>query len=403
VPLTEPGARLFFSAGDTSGDQHAARLLRRLRELLPGLQAEGLGGPELAAAGCTLHADLVASAIVGLGGAVAAVPEMLSVLRRTAAVLDARRPDAVILVDYPGLNLFVARVAHRRGIPVVYFVAPQLWGWAPWRARRFARVVDEALVLFPFEVPFFGEAGLRAVCIGHPLLDGLPGRSAMGRGADPRAAASRPEIAGRPRPVALLPGSRPREVAEHVPVLLEAARALLARFPDASFHSAHVSQVELANLQRHAARAGVPLQLHDADVHGVMASCRCAAVGSGTATLETALFGTPMVVVYHFRRLELALRPVLMVPPWFGIVNLLSGREVCPEVIFARPDPERIATELAPLMEDTPAFRAQRDALDALRRSLLDGQPAGAVERAAQHLLARLRGGRVVVPDPTLA
>src|SRR5690606_27629665 len=139
---------------DTSGDQHAARLLTRLRERVPDLAAEGLGGPRLAAAGLELHHDLVAGAIMGIGPAVRAVPELLGLLRRVAARFDAAPPDRVVLVDYPGLNLQIARLAARRGIPVTYFVAPQLWAWAPWRVRRFARVVSEAWVIFPFEVPF---------------------------------------------------------------------------------------------------------------------------------------------------------------------------------------------------------------------------------------------------------
>src|SRR6185436_8015373 len=158
-----------------------------------------------------------------------ALPSMFGVLRQTAGLLDARRPDAVVIVDYPGFNLYVARLAHRRGIPVIYFVAPQLWAWAPWRARRFARVVDEALVIFPFEEAFWRDAGLDAHYVGHPLLDTLPRDEAA------LAAVRDPAITARPRPVALLPGSRPREVSAHMPLLLAAAKELLGRHPDCSF------------------------------------------------------------------------------------------------------------------------------------------------------------------------
>jgi len=376
-----PAPRVFFSAGDISGDQHAARLLRRLSELCPGLEAEGLGGPALAAAGCTLHENLVAHAIVGLRAAAAAVPQMLTLLRRTDALLRERRPDLVILVDYPGLNLYVARVAHRLGIRVVYFVAPQLWAWAPWRVRRFARVVDEALVIFPFEVPFFARAGLKATWIGHPLLDGMPPENApVGPGAL--------AIRTRPRPVALLPGSRPREVREHTPLLLAAARRLRERFPDATFHAAHVSPVELANMAQHAERAGIELVLHGDDVHAVMEGCRAAFVASGTATLETGLFGTPLVVVYRVSRLELAVARLLFVTEMIGQVNLLAGRRICPELVFVEDDPAAVADALAPLLSDTREYREQRAALARLRRHLAG---RGAIERAAQHLAPQLR------------
>ena len=381
--------RLFFSAGDTSGDQHAARLLLRLRELVPGLSAEGLGGPALATAGCTLHEDLVAQSIFSFSGALAAVPHMLGVLRRTAGVLDARRPAAVILVDYPGLNLHVARLAARRGIPVVYFVAPQLWAWAPWRVRRFARVVDEALVIFPFEVAFWRDAGVSAQFVGHPLLDGLPRDEAGVR------AARDPAITSLPRPVALLPGSRPREVREMMPLLLAAARRLLDRHPDCSFHAAHVAPVERTNIEAHARAAGVPLTVHGDRVHAVMASCRCALVASGTATLETALLGTPLVVAYQVSASMRRVARALLVTPFFGQVNLVAGRLVAPELAFTEGDagaPQAIAEAALPLLTDTPAWRAQRQAFAALRVRLAG---PGAIERAAQALLPRLAGAGV--------
>ncbi len=376
-----PAPHLFFSAGDMSGDQHAARLLKRLQELCPGLTSEGLGGPDLAAAGCRLHEDLVQHAIVGIAAAAAAIPHMLGVLQRTAVALDERRPDAVIVVDYPGLNLHVARLAHERGIPVIYFVAPQLWAWAPWRVARFARVVDEALVIFPFEVPFFERAGLKATYIGHPLLDGLPAENAP-------LSAEGLAIRALPRPVALLPGSRPREVREHMPLLLAAARELLGRFPDASFHAAHISPTELGNMERAARVAGVPLQLHGADIHAVMAGCRAAAVASGTATLETALFGTPLIVVYRITRIERALGRLLLVTDMVGQVNLVAGRKLCPELLLVEDDAHAVAEALAPLLGDTREWREQRAALSRLRRHVTG---RGAIEKAAQHLALRLK------------
>jgi len=383
--------RLFFSVGDVSGDQHAARLVRRLQQLVPGLAVEGHGGPELAAAGCRVHTDLVRQSIMGFAAALAAVPAMLGMLRQTGGILDARRPDAVVIVDYPGFNLYVARLAHRRGIPVIYFVAPQLWSWAPWRARRFARVVDEALVIFPFEVAFWRDAGVPAHFIGHPLLDGLPHDEAGLR------AARDPALAALPRPVALLPGSRPREVREHMPLFLAAARQLLPRYPDATFHAAHVSPAERENLAAHARDAGVPLQVHGERVQAVMASCRCALVASGTATLETALLGTPLVVAYNVSPNEWRLIQTLAVTPYMGQVNLVAGRRVTPEVVLLTGDaeaPRRLAEALAPLLGDTPEWREQRRALEALR-----GRTAGpgAIERAAQHLAARLGAGAAAV------
>lgn len=367
---------LFLSAGDTSGDQHAARLVRRLVELVPGLTAEGLGGPELAAAGVPLHSNLVSRAIFGIGPALKEVPKLLGLLRQVGGIFDARRPDAVVLVDYPGLNLFVARLAHARGIPVIYFVAPQLWAWAPWRARRFAKVVDEAYVIFPFEVPFFRDAGLDAHYIGHPLLDGLPVDDARDEA-----------IASRPAPVALLPGSRPREVRDHFPMMLDAAALLAAERDDVSLHTAHVHTEQREQMVAMARERGLTLHVHADDVHAVMASCRCALVASGTATLETALLGTPLVVLYRTSGFERKLGDFLLVPPWIGQVNLIAGREVTPEVILVDEDPGALADALRPLLDDGPEYAAQVEGIATLR-ARTNGE--GAVERAAQRLAARL-------------
>lgn len=367
---------LFLSAGDVSGDQHAARLVQHLRAARPDIEVEALGGPALAAAGVPLHEDLVSRAIIGILPAAAEVPRLLGLLRRVAGLFDERRPDLVVVVDYPGLNLYVARLAHRRGIPVLAFIAPQLWAWAPWRVARFARVVDEALVLFPFEQRFFGRAGIETHHVGHPVLDGLPASPPL-----------RTHITDLPCPVALLPGSRRREVAGHMPLLLGAARRLLEQHPETSFHSAHVDPVRAAEMARWAERLGVPLTLHGADVHGVMASCRCAAVASGTATLETAALGTPLVALYRLTRAEELMRRTLLVSPWVSLVNLAAGEALVPELLAVGEDPEPLARALEPLLHDGPARSAQLAGLQQLSRSAL---ARGAVARAAERVLARL-------------
>ena len=369
--------RLFLSAGDTSGDQHAARLVRSLRERIPDLAVEGLGGPELINEGVKLHADLVSHAIIGFGPAIQAAPKLLGLLRRVAGALDKRRPDVVVLVDYPGFNLFVARLAKKRGIPVVYFVAPQLWAWAPWRVKRFARVVDEAHVIFPFEEAFFGAAGIETHWVGHPLIDGLPAEPPI-----------LPAIADLPRPVALLPGSRPREVHAHMTLLLRTAQALKERHHDISFHTAHVSAEERANMAKAAEEAGLDLQIHGNQVHEVMASCRCALVASGTATLETAVLGTPLVVFYRITPTENQMRKVLLVPPFIGQVNLVSGREVTPELLLTDEDPQPLIEALEPLLTDTQTWAKQRADISALRNQSLE---KGAIERSAELLAPRFQ------------
>ncbi len=343
---------------------------------MPELQCEGLGGPEMVAAGCPIHEDLVGNAIFGIGGAIRAAPHMFGVLRRVAGVLDARPPDAVVLVDNPGLNLHVARMAHRRGLPVIYFVAPQLWAWATWRARRFARVVDEAYVIFPFEVPFFEAAGIRSHYIGPPAADALP-----------RDGGKDPAITSLPRPIALLPGSRGREVRLNMPVMLAAARRIAERFPDASFHTAHVQPEREQAVMAMAREMGVPLVAHGPRVHEVMASCHTVLIASGTATLETAMLGTPMVVFYRLRPFEWRMYRMVGVTELMAQVNLLSGRELCPEVVQTDDDPGALVNAALPLVEGGETHARTRRALGELAARL---PPGGAVERAADLLVERL-------------
>ncbi len=372
---------VFLSVGDMSGDQHTARLVEELRARVPGITFEGLGGPNLAAAGVDLHEDLVSRAVIGLSAVARQLPFFFGVLRKVAGILDARRPDAVLLVDYPGLNLYVARLAKRRGIPVYYFVAPQLWAWASWRVRRFARVVDEAFVIHSFEADFFTAAGLPATFVGHPTADALRADST----ADPDLVIA---LAAEPMSVALLPGSRPREVTEHFPVFLQAAARLARTRPALRCHTAHVDPVQRERMATMAADADVPLTIHGDSVHAVMAGCHAALVGSGTATLETGLLGTPMVIYYRLRgALERFVRDWLLVTPWFGEVNLAAGRLVCPEVLQEHPDAAALAEELAPLLEDSEARARQ---LEGLRRVDTRISGAGMVAATAELLAERL-------------
>ena len=369
-------SHLFLSAGDPSGDHHAARLLTHLHDLSPDLTVEGLGGPAMQAAGCELHEDLASQSIVGFGAAFRALPAMLGLLRRVGGILDSRRPDAVVLVDYPGFNLLLASMARSRGIPVVYYVAPQFWAWATWRLRRFARLVDEALVILPFEKPLFQDMGVKTHYIGHPLEDGLDQKSAVS-----------PAITDQPLPVALLPGSRGREVTEHTPWLLETAQILAQSHPDITFHTAHVDAKRLQAITDMASQAGVALQTHGDDVHGVMASCHCALVASGTATLETALLGTPLVIYYKVTAFEQLIRRTLLVPPWVGLVNIAAGKQICEEVIITKPDAQRLAKACEPLLDQGEAYQEQKTALSKLGR---EKEAPEASLQAAEHVVARL-------------
>lgn len=357
---------LLVIAGEASGDNHAAAVLRELRLRMPTIDLWGIGGPALRAEGMeTLH-DIDEMEAIGLGEVLGRIPFFLRVMREMRDEARRRRPSAAMLVDYPGFNVRLAGLLKREGIPVLYYICPQVWAWHRSRIRRIARSVDRMLVLFPFEADLFRDTGLTVDFVGHPLADEV--------GA-PSAAPSTPDWPGRPR-IALLPGSRGQEIDRILPVLLAAAARLAVRHPEAGFLVAAVSDAAALRIRR----------LCDATQHkperfavvtgqtrNILATADAAWIASGTATLEAALLGCPMVVVYRTSSLTYhAARAVIRIPH-IGLVNVVAGKEICPERIQADATPERLESDLLPLLSETPERQAMKQALAEVAARLGDG------------------------------
>ncbi|MHB8766501.1 MAG: lipid-A-disaccharide synthase [Deferrisomatales bacterium] len=361
-----------FVAGEASGDIHAGNLLGALGRLAPGLTAWAVGGERLRAAG----AEIVypAEQLSGMG-LVEAAGRLPSILAARARVLDRFRrtpPDLFVPVDYGGLNLRLAGAARRLGIPVVYYIPPKVWAWGGWRARRVRAAVDEALVILPFEAPYWAGQGVPATYVGSPVLDHLGLR----------------RFAAEPDVVGLLPGSRPGEVSRLWPLLLESAR-LLAAGRALRFLAPLAPGLPRAALEGPAREAGVAVEVLDGRAQEVMERARLCLVASGTATLECALVGTPMVVVYRVSALTHALGRRLVRAPFIALPNLVAGRRVVPELV--QPAAPAVAAEADRLLGDGPERGQMLRDLAEVRARL--GTP-GASERAAQRLLehlARLR------------
>jgi lipid-A-disaccharide synthase len=366
-------ARLLISSGEPSGDLYAGELLRELRALKPELSAFGLGGDRLAAAGATLLAHVRELAVVGLWEVVSHLRRLRRVFRSVLAVVDRERPAGAVLVDYPDFNLRLARELKRRGVPVVYYVSPQIWAWRGGRIRAIRRCVDHMAVIFPFEEPLYREAGVPVSFVGHPLVDLVhpaPDRGAFLReiGLDP----CRPVIA-------LLPGSRPKEVGHNLPPLSGALRQLHERRPDAQYVLAVAPTLDPSLVRERL--QGLPVACVVDRTHAVAGAADVALVASGTATVETALLGTPMVVVYRLSPLTYLLgRPFVRVPH-YAMVNLIAGRRVVPELIQREFTPARVAEEALALLTDAPRAGRMRQDLAEVRRNL--GRP-GASSRAAE-------------------
>jgi lipid-A-disaccharide synthase len=362
--------RLLVVAGEASGDAHAARLVRALRERGP-VRVRAVAGPALRAAGAETIVPQEELAVIGFSGVLARLPAILRARRAILDEVERFRPDAVVLVDYPGFNLRLGPALKRRGVPVLYYIAPQVWAWHAERAREMACWVDRLAVVFPFEEPLFRSAGVAATFVGHPLLDDLaPERSE----AEFRAELGAGDAA---RIVGLLPGSRAGELAAHGNELLEVARRLREGRPDVLPVLALAPGLTTRRLDP-ARLAGVSVV--EGRTHCVQAYATCCAVASGTATLETALFGTPHAIVYRVGWLNHAIARRVVKLRHIGLPNIVAGREVAPEFVQGAFRAAAVAGALGRWLDDPAERERVRAALAVVRERL--GGP-GASRRVA--------------------
>ena len=374
--------RLLVSCGEPSGDLYGAELVRHLRPLVGSLDVFGLGGDRLQGQGARLTAHVRDLAVVGLLEVVSHLPRLRRIFRQVLAEVDANRPDVAVLVDYPDFNLRLAKELRRRDIPVVYYVSPQVWAWRRGRVRAIRETVSRMLVIFPFEEAMYREAGVPVTFVGHPLVDLV--HPAEDRAAFLRSCGLDPDRAV----VGILPGSRRKEVAHNVGPLAAAAGRLARRKPELQFLVALAPSLDPAPVERAFAASGA--RIVAGATHGVLGASRLALVASGTATVEAALLGVPMVVVYRVSRLTYGLGRPLVKVPHFAMVNLVAGRTVVPELMQSDFTPDRVAEAAAALLDDPARYERMRQDLEEVRRRL--GQP-GASARAAARVAEAFAGG----------
>ncbi len=372
--------RILIIAGEVSGDMHAANLVRATRKLRPDIEWFGIGGPLMREVGVeTLH-DVGEMAVIGLAEVIRRYAFFKRVFDEILAVAEERKPDAVLLVDYPGFNLRLAAKLHARGIKTVYYVCPQVWAWHRERIPKMAKIIDHLITIFPFEAQHFAGTGLKVSFAGHPLVDAA------------NTARSLPTIAlpwkGSKR-IALLPGSRSQEIHRLLPVMWKAAAKLQKREPDSTFIIATPSETEIPVVQAtiRGLEGPVNCEIVPAQTREVLRQADAAIVASGTATIETALMRCPMVVIYKVNPVTYFLGKLLIKIDNIGMVNIVAEREICPELIQSAANPMAIANAISPLIDDTPQRQNMLKALDEACETLGHG---GAAEHAAGIVLDEL-------------
>jgi lipid-A-disaccharide synthase len=379
----KPGSRrptVLIVAGEASGDLHAGHLVRALRERRPTVRVLAAGGPSLAAAGAEMVADLVSHSVVGIAEVAGKLGTFSRLFRALVSLLRRERPDAVVLVDFPDFNMRLGRQAKEEGIPVVYYVSPQVWGWRPGRIKDLARMVRKMLVIFEFEEALYRKHGVDVEFVGHPLLDTMP------EAIDAEGLRRRLRIGREETLIGLLPGSRSSVVRRHIPILRGVVDVIRAKVPEARFVVAGVT--------------GLPAGTYDGfegvcpvvtgHTREVLKAADLAIAASGTVTVEAAVLGTPLIVFYRVNPVTYAIVIPLVKVRNFAMVNLLAGREIAPEFLQYKATPERIGGKAVEVLQGgrLPAMRAELAEV----RTKLGG--AGASGRAADAILKVMETAR---------
>ncbi|MBI5722339.1 MAG: lipid-A-disaccharide synthase [Planctomycetes bacterium] len=378
--ITDRPVTIFLSAAEASGDTHAAKLIQSLRKLAPAASFIGLAGPLMAAEGCEVLADLTARASM-VFGPLLKFDYYLANIRRMKAAIRKIRPDIFIPVDSPALNWHLAGRAKQSGSVVAYYIAPQVWAWATWRAGKLARLADCVACILPFEQEYLSARGVRSVqYVGHPLFDSVSPRPAQ-----------LPDIAqaaatGNWR-VALVPGSRESEIAHHSPAMAAVARAIRRRWPGATCTFTARTDACAAAIRRHCPDAA-DIQIATGRTKQVMAESHFAVVKSGTITLDAAYLGLPMVIIYRTNRIayKLLARSLIRTQR-FSLVNILAGRPVVPELMPWFGDIGQLTSAVLNAMQDAPRLTEIRQALLELVKPLIVSPPDSACLRAAALIL----------------
>jgi lipid-A-disaccharide synthase len=375
--------KILLVAGEVSGDLHGSYLVEAIQSIDPEIQFFGVGGDGLKRAGMRLLHHSQSLSVVGITEVFVKLGSILKALRTLKRSLEREKPDLVILIDFPDFNLRLAKIAHRRGIPILYYISPQIWAWRPKRVKLISRVIRKMVVLFPFEVPLYETAGVDVEWVGHPLLDivkpTLSKEMAFQQfGLDPKR-----------RTVGLLPGSRIHEIERLLPPLLASADLLQKEIPNLQFVIPLAPGISPATLSPWMRNVGSLIKVVEGQTYDAMNVSELLITASGTATLEGAILGKPMIIIYKVSSPSYWVGRALIRVDHIGLVNLVAEKEIAPELIQKEVNPRRIADEAFRILKDPLLSRKMSDSMGEVRQKL--GEP-GAAQRAARIVTSLLYG-----------
>jgi len=378
--------KILLVAGEVSGDLHGSHLVEAIQRIEPEVRFFGVGGEGLERRGMKVLYPAHSLSVVGITEVFLKLGTILKALRGLKRSLEREKPDLVILIDFPEFNLRLAKLAHRREIPILYYISPQIWAWRPKRVNLIARVVKKMIVLFPFEVPLYEAAGVDVEWVGHPLLDivkpTLPKDVAFQQlGLDPKR-----------RTVGLLPGSRVHEVERLLPPLLDSAHLLQREIPDLQFVIPLAPGLPRAILSSWMKSISIPVKVVEGFAYDAMNLSELLITASGTATLEGAILGKPMIIIYRVSLPSYWVGRALIRVDHIGLVNLVAEKEIAPELIQKDANPQRIADEALRILRDPILSRKMSESMAEVRQKL--GEP-GAAQRAAQIVVSLMHEQQV--------
>jgi lipid-A-disaccharide synthase len=373
--------QVLIVAGEASADLHGSNLVKAIHKSDPHIAFSGIGGRKMEDAGVRILASSSDMAVVGLTEVVSRLRAITGAYLKLRSLLKHQRPDLLILIDYPDFNIALAGVAKRFGVPVLYYISPQVWAWRQGRVKKLVDRVDRMAVILPFEENFYRRKGLDVEYVGHPLLDALPQDLPRGDALKALGLDSTFPILG------LLPGSRKEEITNLLPAMVRGAEILSSRYPDLKCVLPLAPTIARERVEAITGPSSVDVTLFEGSIYTALKACDAALVTSGTATLETAMMGVPMVIAYRVSRLSYWIGRMVIQVPHIGLVNLVAGEGIVPELIQHEVTPDRLAREALTLLEAGQNREKMIKKMEALRKNLGKGNPSQQTAKLALDMM----------------